>query len=113
MNITFNVLNQYLTRTDSSLVVADSKNYLNAVFTFSSDWAGLTKKVRFVHRLYDIPYVMTLTDNACLVPYQVLKNGEFTVSVFAGDINTANIVCVPVSPCGWSEVTAPENGPLN
>jgi hypothetical protein len=113
MDVTFTVTNQKLVRTDTNLIVSGSENYLFAAFTFSSDWANAAKEARFWHRLYNVAYTESLVNNRCEVPKEVLKNGEFCVAVYGGDIQTANVVMVPVCPCGWSEAVENTPPPVN
>ena len=47
MRIIFEVGNQTIIRTDRNKIVANSKNYLFADFSFSSDWDGVIKTAIF------------------------------------------------------------------
>lgn len=47
MKLTFDIKNQIITRTDISRVIANSADYLEAEFSFSSDWDNLTKVAHF------------------------------------------------------------------
>lgn len=89
MELLFNIQNQVITRTDSHAVIGDSKNYLTARFTFSSDWTGKTKTAQFTKdkRTYD----MLLVADVCSVPWEVLQgSGIISVNVFAGDLITVD-----------------------
>lgn len=100
----FYVNNQIITRTDDFRPVTDSVNYLRAKFNFVTDeWTGLTKTAIFKGS-DNVPYEVILdTDNECDVPWEVLKteDGYITVSVFAGDLITANKVKVFVAASGY------------
>lgn len=101
MKIEFDVTYQNIERSDRNHVVADSKNYLQAEFNFqTAEWIGKTKTAIFA-RLGLIKNVILESDDTCMVPWEMLKTGSFTVSVFAGDLITANYVKVPVAESGY------------
>lgn len=99
MNLQFVVRHQIISRVDTEKVVRDSQNYLKAVFSFSEDWHG-TKTAVFKSKAgaYN---VLLDEDNACLIPWEVLEDEAFFVSVFCGDLITANVVKVPALPSGY------------
>ncbi|OQB15699.1 MAG: hypothetical protein BWY15_00412 [Firmicutes bacterium ADurb.Bin193] len=111
MNLIFEVQEQTITRKDSKKVVADSKNYLRASFVFSPDWAGV--KTAIFKRESSV-YHVTLENDMCYVPFQVLEGqGAFSVSVFCGDLITANTETVQVFASGYSDgEIPPPPGPL-
>lgn len=109
MDLLFTITNQELERTDTSLVVADSIDYLYAAFTFSSDWNGTSKIAVFTKLLTKTSYSVALVTDRCLVPWEVLQgHGDFSVSVYAGSRITANVVIVNVSPSGLPAYSAPQ-----
>lgn len=89
-----------ITRRDFTKVVSGSRNYIYARFEFSPDWAGTEKTVTFTSGEYT--FVETLdNNNECIVPHEVIENpGRFSVSVFGGDLITANTVSVAVIQSG-------------
>ena len=97
----FNVKNQIISRTDSFDVVADSQNYLSAEFTFTEEWTGSVVAVfgSADGKFYDV----LVDENKCLVPWEVIKAPFFTISVFCGDLVTANIVRVDVEKSGYNQ----------
>jgi len=97
----FNVKNQIITRIDHFQVVADSKNYLNAEFTLSDEWQGEEVIAIFGHD--GNYYQVSLVDNTCLVPWEVIKAPHFTVSLFCDNLITANIVKVGVERSGFTD----------
>lgn len=106
MHITFEVSNQTILRTDRNEVVADSRNYLFAVFSFSDDWREVTKTAIFTKE--EKSYTVLLDENAsCLVPWEVLEVGEFYVSVFGGDLITTGSAVVKVLESGYVEGQTP------
>jgi len=99
MELQFNVNQQSITRTDVQLPIANSKNYLTAKFTFTSDWNGISKTALFTQGKNS--YAVLLVNNVCNVPNEVLANADgFTVSVFGGDLITANVAPVIVGKSG-------------
>lgn len=107
MNLTFTVDNQRISRTDTNFIVADSRNYLTATFTFSDDWAGLAKTAIFRFN-GGIAYNVVLDDDACSVPHECLFCGTMTVSVFAGDLLTTNECSVPIAESGLEYGITPQ-----
>ena len=103
--INFNIQNQTITRTDSFDVVGDSKNYLKATFNFSDEWSGaITAVFDYGGKAY---CVILPEDNTCFVPWEVIKPPYFTVSIFCGDLITANTVLVKVDKSGYREGETP------
>lgn len=106
MRLGFNVQNQSITRFDSAYVVADSRNFLTAQFVFSTpEWGDKTKTALFKNDTK--AYKVLLTDDACTVPWEVIKVPGFGVSVFAGDLITANTVQVAVAASGYAAGDTP------
>lgn len=102
----FNVNNQIITRKDNFKVVADSRDYLQAVFTMSDEWSGA---VVAVFCGGDEVYHCNVSDGTCKVPHEVIKAPGFSVSLFCSDnrLVTANVVWVDVLPSGYREGTEP------
>lgn len=103
----FQIENQWIARTDNFKVVGKSKNYLYAEFSFLTDeWEG-TATALFHSKLLDKPKEMVIgQDSICQVPWEVLdteEDGEFFVSVFCGDLVTANKSRVHVHESGYSD----------
>ena len=96
----FKVSNQTLTRTDSFVPVADSKNYLTAEFEFSDEWTG---GIAAVFTRDGKPYQVLLTDGKCTVPWEVIKAPGFYVSAFCGDLITADDVYINVKAAGITD----------
>jgi hypothetical protein len=83
-------------------IASDSKNYLKAKFIFqTNDWkTNLPKYALFSYqgRTYKkyLGIEEGVKENECFVANEVIKPGEFTVSVFAENYITTNIVTIPV-----------------
>ena len=98
MDLRFNVESQHITRTDRNIVVAKSQNYLKAKFDFSPDWAGKTKTAVFNNNGH--VYNVILDNDECFVAEEVIRQPGFTVSVFGGDLITADVVMIRVEASG-------------
>ena len=106
--IKFNVRNQNISRIDNFYVVAKSKSYLTAEFSFlTPDWQGVTKTAIFHDK--DTSYTQILTDDNCEVPWEWLANaGTKQVSVIGGELITVNMADVTVYESGYKEGKTPE-----
>ena len=109
----FAVVNQIIFRNDHFKPVALSKNYLYAHFEFlTPEWTGLTATAIF-RNSEDAFEVILDTNNDALVPWELLEADErqFFVSVFAGDLITANKPSVRVYETGYSDNLESETEP--
>jgi len=80
---------------EHNIIVSDAKNYLNAVFTFSSEWDGMTKTAIFTRK--ELVKPVLLTDDRCVIPWEVIKQGGFVVSVVGmanGTVITTSTVSI-------------------
>lgn len=75
-------------------IVSGSKNYLKAKFYFSSEWSGKHKTAVFSTVDKEKVYQVMLENNMCMVPWEVITDEGFTVSVFAGNLLNTNEVTV-------------------
>ena len=108
MTLTFLLDYQQISRTDKSVVVAGSVNYLRAKFSPKSDDWKLP-----VTALFNDMAVLLDENWECAVPWEVVQQaGTFTVSAFCGSLQTANTVIVPVIASGYKNgETPPEPTP--
>lgn len=78
----FNIIAQRIERDptcDFSGIVSGTKGYLQAWFSFSSEWAGC-KKVAAFYRLGK-EYAVPIAGNICAIPAEVLTWSRFEVAV--------------------------------
>lgn len=78
----FKVDKQYLKKDpdcDFTKIVAGSKNYLKAHFTFSEDWDGCKKAASFWRGKEE--HAVLLMNDECVIPEEVLVGMTFGVSV--------------------------------
>ena len=106
----FEVTGQYITRTDSCKPVAKCQNYFTANFSFLTDeWEGI-KTALFTMNGNSTAMVLD-DDGNCTVPWEffnVSNTSMGSVSVFCGDLVTANAACVLVYQSGYTESSASE-----
>lgn len=89
MQIEFEIDQQRLTRTSDAYLIEGSKNFVECVFSFSSDWNELDKWALF--KRDNNTYEIFIANNKCLVPIQCTSTeGEFTISV-VGRKNAENV----------------------
>lgn len=101
----FKINGQKIIRVDGTYVVADSYDYLHALFEFSDEWNGLTKTAVFKNG--STAYTVILNNNECVVPHETLKEGVLQVSVYGGELITADCAEVFVHKSGYVEGQAP------
>jgi hypothetical protein len=112
MTLQFYVNNQTLSLNPAQKnikIVADSKNYLKARFIFqTSEWTrGVLRYALFTHNGKTYKKILGiepgLKSNECYVSPEVIKEGEFTVSVYCDDLITSTVETIPVSASGYTE----------
>lgn len=112
MTLSFYVNNQSLSLSPNQEnidIASDSKNYLKAKFIFqTNDWkTNLPKYALFSYQGKTYKKYLGIEEgvkeNECFVAHEVIKPGEFTVSVFAENYITTNTVTVPVKQSGYTE----------
>lgn len=107
MDLLFEIKNQIIKRHDDNRVVADSKNYLFAHFSFSEDWVG-TKTAIFKHENDTAKEQLLDESGSCVIPSECIKRGELSVSCFCGDLITANKAYVNIEESGLENGTTPQ-----
>lgn len=103
--LNFRIINQSLTRTDSFIPVAGSKNYLLASFEFTTDdWNFADNKTAIFANEQNEKIEAAISDGLCFVPSEILnKSGYVYVSVYGGDRITINCVPVFIDESGYME----------
>lgn len=71
---------------DFSNIVANSRCYLAASFTFLGDWTGMQKVGLFYK--YGREYAEKISNNECVIPADALTHTNFQVSVCGVKGNT-------------------------
>ena len=110
--LNFRVINQSLSRTDTFIPVAGSKNYLLASFEFTTDdWDTIDTKTAVFVNEQNIKHEVAISDGMCFVPFEVLaNNGYIYVSVYGGDRITTNSVPVFIDASGYAEEDETQDG---
>lgn len=109
--ITFQVRNQIIARTDTFRVVAKSHDYLRASFDFlTDDWNEANAKTAIFTGVDGKAYEVLLDANGdCEVPWECIREqGYMYVSVYGGSLITVNRAKVFAMQSGYREDT--ENG---
>ena len=96
LKLRFDVKNQFINRVDKIQPSADSQYYLYAHFNFlTDDWKG--KVITAVFAKDEKSYMMLVDiDGDCEVPHEVIKEGNFYVSVFADTLITGLSIISPM-----------------
>ena len=106
--LTFKVDGQYITRTDHEKPVAKCRHLYRAEFEFTGDeWTG-TKTALFANGNKAKSQVLD-EKNTCEVPWEFFDTDTGTiglVSVFCGDLTTANSASVYIAKSGYVESDA-------
>lgn len=105
MLLTFEINKQLIQRTDCEIPVSKSENYLYAQFSFSEEWRGIKTAIFNNGTAYN---VILDENNSCLVPWEVITESGFSVSVFCGQRITANSAFVPIIPSGYIDGQTPQ-----
>lgn len=107
MKLEFLVKQQHIVRVDNQKVVARSKNYLKAHFMFSDEWKGI-KTAIFKNGENVYNQIIDENNGVCLVPWEVIKAGVLQVSVFCGELITADKAAVEITCSGYEEGKTPQ-----
>ena len=100
--IIFEVRGQEIKRVDSYTLYSKSRNFVCAKFLFDKHWANVTRFASIANS--ETTYTVEIVNGECLVPWECLASaGTFTVSVFGGDLITANRVTITVLESGLAE----------
>ena len=106
--LTFKVDGQYITRTDHEKPVAKCRHLYRAEFEFTGDeWTG-TKTALFANGNKAKSQVLD-EKNSCEIPWEFFDTDTGTiglVSVFCGDLTTANSASVYIAKSGYVESDA-------
>lgn len=80
--LSFNVDGQRISKNqdcDFTGLVAGTRNYLQAHFSFSPDWDGCNIIARFWRGSTE--YAVPIEDNICIIPSEVLARKSYGISV--------------------------------
>ena len=97
--LSFDCVGQDLQRTDENIIAEGAINAIEARFTVSEEWTGLSIYARFSYgkEVYDVQ----LIDGVAIVPFEVLRLHGFEVALYGEDGTgkrlTSAAVIVPVA----------------
>lgn len=112
MTLQFYVNNQTLSLNPAqkgTKIASDSRNYLKARFVFqTSEWTrGVLRYALFSHNGKTYKKILGIEPgckyNECYVAPEVIKPGNFTVSVFCDDLITSTTESIPVVASGYTD----------
>lgn len=99
----FCVEGQFIKRIDKNTPVAKNRNYFNAHFDFLTDeWQGI-KTALFILGNYKKSQIID-ENGDCEVPWEFFDTDHSAigkVSVYCGDLVTANYACVSITKSGY------------
>lgn len=102
----FDVRGQEIRRSDKHKLFSGSRNFVKAHFIFDNCWSGVTKYAQYTAS--GTTYTVEIVNGESIVPWEVLHApNTFDVSVFGGDLITANIVKVDVEESGLRDGELP------
>lgn len=107
MTLQFEVTGQHIVWVNNTeYVVADSRNYLKAVFDLSEEWT-YPVTVLFKGGCKVVPCLLTQAGEEITVPAEVIKPRVMIVSCYCGDLLTTDSARVEIRPSGYMEDTSP------
>lgn len=99
--LSFNVVGTSLNRTDNNRIVEYNRGGITAEFSFNEQWEAVEPVVAQFSLNGGAAYAVRLTDNCCLVPWEVLTDeGRLEVSVQGGNLLCTNAVELMVLSSG-------------
>lgn len=113
MNLTFEIENQILKRTDKLTIVKNSRNIIKSSFTFSNEvWEDINKFVVFTDSWGEqfVSHLGRLDVCSCSIPQDCLKGTYFKVSVYGGDLITTNDVIIILQDSNYKHHHRPQLG---
>jgi hypothetical protein len=102
----FDVRGQEIRRLGTHKLFSGSRNFVKAHFIFDNYWSDVTKYAQYTAS--GTTYTVEIVNGESIVPWEVLHApNTFDVSVFGGDLITANIVKVDVEESGLRDGELP------
>lgn len=96
MDINFKIEKDKLS-SDITVPFSGNVNYYHCIFTFSDEWADLTKYAVFM--VEDKAYTVEIIDNACIMPKEVLyKRCHVTAGVFGTNGASNDYIRISTNP---------------
>ena len=80
----FEIHHQMIRRTDGERII-EGNTELMTYFTFTDDWEDIGRTAYFRNIADEHGISMVIMNDRCKVPWEVLKKGYFTVTVYGGE----------------------------
>lgn len=107
MTLQFKVAGQHIVWVNNTeYVVADSRNYLKAVFDLPEEWT-YPVTVLFKGGCKVVPCLLAKPGEAITVPAEVIKPRVMLVSCYCGDLMTTDSARVEIRPSGYVDSASP------
>ena len=107
MTLQFKVAGQHIVWVNNTeYVVADSRNYLKAVFDLPEEWT-YPVTVLFKGGCKVVPCLLAKPGEAITVPAEVIKPRVMLVSCYCGDLITTDSARVEIRPSGYVDSASP------
>lgn len=106
IEILFTVNNQQLKRTDTKIIVQNAKNIIKTLFSFNGElWENINKFAIFTDSWGNktTTHLGKACKCSCIVPSSCLNGTYFKVTVYGGNLVTANNVTIPLIKSGYSK----------
>ncbi|MEG1918035.1 MAG: hypothetical protein RRY95_05525 [Oscillospiraceae bacterium] len=107
----FKVTGQHIERLEWQSLVADSHNLLAFHFTFDPVWDGVLKTA--VITTGGVTCHCLIGSDGAATQLPILRAGICTVSVFGGDLYTADACVLPIAPSGLRDGMPPPAPPAD
>ena len=107
MTLQFEVTGQHIVWVNNTeYVVADSRNYLKAVFDLPEEWT-YPVTVLFKGGCKAVPVLLTQDGEEITVPAEIIKPRMMLVSCYCGDLITTDSARVEIRPSGYVDSASP------
>ena len=109
MTLEFKVTGQHIAWVNNTeRVVADSRNYLKAVFDLPEEWT-YPVTVLFKGKCKTVPVLLAQDGEEITVPAEVIKPRVMLVSCYCGDLLTTDSARVEIKPSGYVDSASPSD----
>ena len=99
----FTVKKNKLCKTNLITLFSPMRNYAKCIFEFDESWNNISPKV-CQFSFYDASYDIEISNNECIIPWEVLQDtGKLTIVVAGGDLLTTNIIEIDISDSGYNK----------
>ena len=105
LNLTFDINNQILQRTDKQIIVNKSRNYIHCTFTFKTEeWNNIEKFAIFKNnrgKAYTC-FLGKSIECTCTIPSPAMTGNYMKISIYGGDLITTTELKIILLPSGYT-----------